>query len=89
MLDQPLKQWLTGRKRGEDLNTKIWISREWKELFRWNKKNIFHSFWRATIWLKIKSWWKIADTSFNFSGKNNLFAHDINQVSVENCPAVT
>ena len=23
MLDQPLKQWLTGRKRGEDRNTKI------------------------------------------------------------------
>ena len=23
MLDQPLKQWLTGRKRGEDGNTKI------------------------------------------------------------------
>ena len=25
ILDQPLKQWLTGRKRGEDKNTKIWI----------------------------------------------------------------
>ena len=23
ILDQPLKQWLTGRKRGEDRNTKI------------------------------------------------------------------
>ena len=33
-LDQPLKQWLTGRKRGEDGNTKILISRERKELFR-------------------------------------------------------
>ena len=38
LLDQPLKQWLTGEKRGEDENTKIWISRERKELFRWNKK---------------------------------------------------
>ena len=28
MLDQPLKQWLTGRKRGEDQNTKISISQE-------------------------------------------------------------
>ena len=28
MLDQPLKQWLTRRKRGEDENTKICISRE-------------------------------------------------------------
>ena len=27
-------------------------------------KNIFHSFWRAIIWLKIKNWWKIVDTSF-------------------------
>ena len=34
MSDQPLKQWLTGRKRGGDENTKIRISRERKELFR-------------------------------------------------------
>ena len=27
-------------KRGEDKNTKIWISRERKELFRWNKKHL-------------------------------------------------
>ena len=39
MLDQPLKQWLTDRKRGEDGNTKIWISQERIELFRWNKKH--------------------------------------------------
>ena len=26
-------------KRGENENTKIWISREWKELFRWIKKD--------------------------------------------------
>ena len=26
-------------KKGEDENTKIWISRERKELFRWNKKH--------------------------------------------------
>ena len=36
---QPLKQWLKGRKSGEGENTKIWISREWKKLFRWNKKH--------------------------------------------------
>ena len=34
MLDQPLKQWLTGRKIGEDGNTKIRMSRELRELFR-------------------------------------------------------
>ena len=28
-----------GRKRGGDENTKIWISGEQKELFRWNKKH--------------------------------------------------
>ena len=28
------------------------------------EKSVFHSFWRAIIWLKIKNWWKIADTSF-------------------------
>ena len=40
--------------------------------FEWNKKsfldeikNIFHSFWRAIIWWKIKIWEKIANTSFN------------------------
>ena len=26
-------------KKGEDGNTKNWISPEWKELFRWNKKH--------------------------------------------------
>ena len=26
-------------KRGEDENIKIWISREQKEFFRWNKKH--------------------------------------------------
>ena len=39
IFDNPLKQWPTGRKRGKDRNTKNWISREWKELFRWNKKH--------------------------------------------------
>ena len=41
IFDQALKQWLTGRKRGEGKNTEIWISRERKELFRWNKKTSF------------------------------------------------
>ena len=39
IFDQPLKQQLTGRKRGEDRNTKMWLSQERKELFRWNKKH--------------------------------------------------
>ena len=54
ILDQALKQWLTRGKGGEDWNTKTWISWERKELFRWNKINIFHSFWRSIIWRKIK-----------------------------------
>ena len=32
-LVQPLKQWLTGRKRGKDENTKTLLSPEGKELF--------------------------------------------------------
>ena len=39
IFDYPLKQWQTGKEKGEDRNTKIWIPREWKELFRWNKKH--------------------------------------------------
>ena len=39
MLDQPLKQSLIEKKRGKDGNTKIWISRERKKLFGWNKKH--------------------------------------------------
>ena len=38
LVDQPPKQWLTGRKRGEDEGTKVWISQQRKKLFRWNKK---------------------------------------------------
>ena len=32
------------KKRGENENTKIWISRERKELFRWNKKHFSQLF---------------------------------------------
>ena len=39
IFNQPLKQWLAGEKRGEDENTETWISWEWKELFKWNKKH--------------------------------------------------
>ena len=35
---QPLKQWLTGRKKGEDGNKTMWIFLEKKELFKWNKE---------------------------------------------------
>ena len=35
-----------------------------REKKRGRNTNIFHSFWRAIIWLKIKIWSKIADTSF-------------------------
>ena len=39
IFDHPLNQWMTGRKRRKNGNTKIWISRERKELLRWNKKH--------------------------------------------------
>ena len=61
MLDQALKQWLTEKKREE------FECLENKKSF-WNEiKNIFHSFWRAVMWWKIKICWKIADTSFKVS----------------------
>ena len=37
LLFRHLKQWLTGKKRGEGQNTRIWISKKPKELFRWNE----------------------------------------------------
>ena len=39
IFDHPVKLWLTGRKRRKDRKTKIWISRERKELLKWNKKH--------------------------------------------------
>ena len=42
-LDQPVMQWLTGRKTAEDRNTQIWISQEQKS-FLDDTENIFHSF---------------------------------------------
>ena len=62
-LDQPLKQWLTGRKRGEEENTKTWISQERKELFRWNKKH-FSYFLKGYHLVINKNLIKIAGTSF-------------------------
>ena len=32
-MDQPLKQWLTGRKREENGSTKLWISGKKKKSF--------------------------------------------------------
>ena len=49
IFDQPLKQWLTGRKRGEDGNIKNWISQKRKELFIWNKKTFFIVFEELTF----------------------------------------
>ena len=53
-LDQPLKEWLTRRKRGKDKNTKTWISRERKDLFRWNKKH-FSNFLKGYHLVKNKN----------------------------------
>ena len=61
-LDQPLRQWLTGKK-WEDENTKIWISWERKELFAWNKNIV--QFFKGYHLMKNKNLIKkIADTSF-------------------------
>ena len=61
MLDQPLKQWLTRRKRGEDRNTKIWIPREGKELFRWNEKHFYTPPWSFFTFFKLYECHQIAE----------------------------
>ena len=38
------KAMANGEKRGNDKNTKMWISRERKELFRLNKNNFSYLF---------------------------------------------
>ena len=39
-LESSSKAMTDKEKKGEDENTKTWISRERKELFRWNKKYV-------------------------------------------------
>ena len=65
ILDQPLKQWLTGRKSG-NMEIQKFEYLESKKSFLDGIKNICHSFWRAIIWWKRKICYKIADTSFKF-----------------------
>ena len=53
IFEQLLKKWLAGRKnRGK--NTKILISREQKELLKHKIKIIFHRFWIAITWYKLR-----------------------------------
>ena len=52
-LDQPLKQWLTGKKEGKSKIQKFEYLENEKS-FLDEIKNIFHIFCRAIIWLKIK-----------------------------------
>ena len=51
-LESTSKAMADREKRGEDKYTKIWISRERRELFRWNKKH----FEGLSFWWKIKLW---------------------------------
>ena len=52
-LDQPLKQWLTGRKEGKTKILKLEYLKNEKSF--WDEiKNIFHNSERAIIWWKIK-----------------------------------
>ena len=60
IFDHPLQQWPMDGKRRKDRNTKVWISAEWKELFRWNKKHFSESFEAYHLVKK----WKIVDTNF-------------------------
>ena len=47
-------------RKEEEKIQKNWISREWKELFGWNKKH-FSVFEGLSFGEKIKIWWKIED----------------------------
>ena len=51
MLDQPLKQWLKGKKEGKTEIQKFEYL-EHEKSFLDEIKNIFHSFLSAIIWLK-------------------------------------
>ena len=76
---------LASVERNEKI-TKIWISREWKELqMKW--KYIFHSFWRAFIWWKKKladrnfekiTIFQIVDIILDFSNQINFELENIN-----------
>ena len=49
ILDQALKQWLTGRKEGKmEIQKPKYLKNE--NSFLDEIKNIFHSFWRTIIW---------------------------------------
>ena len=63
IFDQTLKQWMTGGKREEDGNTKIWISPERKELFRWSQKHL-PWFLKGHYLVRNKNWIKNSENWF-------------------------
>ena len=65
ILDHPLKQWPTGRKRGKETQKIEYLENE--NNFIDEMKSSFHSFWRAIIGWKNENLMKIADTSFKLT----------------------
>ena len=61
-----LSFWIWKVWKGREKITKIWISRERKQLLGWNKKIFSTIFEGLSFGEKIKFWKKIADTSFNY-----------------------
>ena len=57
-LESTSKAMADREKRGEDEYTKTWISRERKELFRWNKKHFSQFLNGLSFGEKIKIWKK-------------------------------
>ena len=55
---------MADREKHGKTNIQIFEYLENEKRFLGEIKNIFHSFWRAIIWWKIKNWQKTADTSF-------------------------
>ena len=58
-------------KRGEDKHRKIWISWEWTDLFRWNKKHF--SFGEKQQALRLFSWPEMSTQKLEDFENDNKF----------------
>ena len=80
ILNYPLRQWLIGKYWEEVRNPKIWISRECKELLRWNK---MHFSWllRTIIWWKNEKEWTQVLRSFLIKVLRNRIIYNVTMPS--------
>ena len=78
IFDHLLRQWPTGGKRANKLNTKLWISWEEKKLFRWNKKHFSYNFLRNIIYWKKKKKTQALMLHHNPLKTENIHQHNSN-----------